>query len=153
MKLNLGCGTDYREGFVNIDNRTDIKVDKNCDVSMLPFPDGCIEHILANDILEHFSYREVEKVLKEWVRVLSPGGTIRIMVPNLKKIYSQYADGTITPGRVVELLFGGQTYPGNFHHAGFDRTIVKNLFKKCGLEVIKIEEALNNIAVIGKKYG
>jgi predicted SAM-dependent methyltransferase len=58
MKLNIGCGTDYREGFINIDGSSVLpRVDKVIDISSEEltshFKSGEIKHILANDIIEH----------------------------------------------------------------------------------------------------
>jgi len=88
MKLNIGCGGDYREGYINIDfsnTRSDgepIKVDLVHDVSKgLPYEDASVEEIVAHEFLEHQNRHQAVAFLKEFARVLKPGGLLDITVP------------------------------------------------------------------------
>ena len=53
-KLNIGCGNDYKEGWINIDNNSDDNIEKfdlNWDLrNPLPFKDSSIAYIFN----EHF---------------------------------------------------------------------------------------------------
>lgn len=75
--LNLGCGHDRREGFVNLDLATlpGLDVVGRFGAEELPFPDGCFDLILAVDVLEHV---EFEGAFRELHRMLSPGGRVVI---------------------------------------------------------------------------
>lgn len=92
MKLNLGCGRDIKPGYLNVDFiRTDSSMLPDigfllCDLSTLPWPweDGSAEEILMLDFLEHFPYRATERILQEVWRVLLPGGTVDIQVPDFQ---------------------------------------------------------------------
>lgn len=58
VRLNIGCGTDYREGFVNIDGSPNLpRVDRVIDFGTERLTDhfalGSVDHIVANDIVEH----------------------------------------------------------------------------------------------------
>lgn len=90
LKLNLGCGNKNLEGYVNVDlveERKGVKPDVLCDVRDLSgyFSDNVADEVLAVHILEHFYPWEVHDILKEWKRVLKPGGKIVIEVPDLMK--------------------------------------------------------------------
>ncbi|MFI5342577.1 MAG: class I SAM-dependent methyltransferase, partial [Candidatus Methylomirabilales bacterium] len=85
MKLNLGCGDERREGWVNVDLRFDI-ADVVADVRHLPFADSSADEMLAQDILEHFSVDETLSILREWGRVLIPEGFLTLRVPNMHKL-------------------------------------------------------------------
>lgn len=85
MKLNLGCGADYREGWVNVDHRwpgvpnpprMDLDLDLN---EPWPWPDHSASHILAYNVFEHLD--DVMRAMAEAHRVLAPGGTLRIVGP------------------------------------------------------------------------
>lgn len=80
-KLNIGCGNDIREGFVNLDISQLPGVDVVCDIdkNLLPFEDNSFEYIICIDILEHVEYI---RVLKEIHRILKPGGVVEIRVPH-----------------------------------------------------------------------
>lgn len=57
-RLNLGCGTDIRRGFVNLDHCDLPGVDVVHDLQKLPLPfeDSSFELIICRDILEHLDY-------------------------------------------------------------------------------------------------
>jgi hypothetical protein len=63
--LNLGCGLDVRDGFINIDLFSDNPKVVNMDVRKLEFADNSVDFVLASDILEHFSFKETSTILKE----------------------------------------------------------------------------------------
>jgi predicted SAM-dependent methyltransferase len=81
MKLNLGSGNDYKEGYVNIDISKTVKPDIVLDISNepLPFEDDSCEIIEAIDFFEHILYPI--PVLNECWRVLKKNGLIIIEVP------------------------------------------------------------------------
>ena len=82
MKLNLGCGKDIKDGWVNIDWKpypgVDIVLDLNHGV--LPYPDDSCEYIKAHDVLEHLP--RWETIATECFRVLRPGGMLDVHVPH-----------------------------------------------------------------------
>jgi hypothetical protein len=49
------------------------------------------------------------------------------------------------------LLYGGQTYPGNFHYVGFDRHWLATILRNNGLEVIEVKDAGNNFELKARK--
>ncbi len=85
MKLNLGCGDKILDGYINVDvaSRGGKKPDVESDLHNIPFHDNTATEILSVHVIEHFWRWEVVDVLKEWVRVLSPGGVMILETPNL----------------------------------------------------------------------
>ena len=81
MKLNLGCGTDIRPGFVNVDSADLPGVDVVHDLNSLPLPfeDASFDEVVCQDVLEHLDYAPL---LGEIHRVLQPGGTVWIRSPH-----------------------------------------------------------------------
>jgi SAM-dependent methyltransferase len=72
--------------FVPIDKRVQ-RHDLN---TGLPFRDGIFDFVYLSHVLEHFSRSDALKLLRDCRRVLSPGGAIRVVVPDLEAIARQY---------------------------------------------------------------
>jgi len=73
LKLNIGCGKVKFPSWVNID------IEPGADLVMdirksLPFDDNSVDFIYCEHVLEHFTYEEGEKVLREFERCLRRGG-------------------------------------------------------------------------------
>jgi SAM-dependent methyltransferase len=64
----------------------------------LPFKDNTLDYVLSSHVIEHF-YDPV-KALREWHRVIKPGGYIFIIAPHRDRTFDRYRD--VTP--VSELM-------------------------------------------------
>lgn len=60
----------------------------------LPFPDDCAEHVLCSHFLEHVHPSEAQTILGDFHRVLRPGGTLHVIVPDLAVLVEQYLKQT-----------------------------------------------------------
>jgi hypothetical protein len=87
VRLNLGCGDKILPGYVNVDGvvgRAGKKPDIMCDLHHLePIADASADEVMAIHVVGHFWRWEVVAVLKEWMRVLKPGGRMILECPNL----------------------------------------------------------------------
>ena len=59
----------------------------------IPFPDACAQAIFSSHFFEHITRADAERLLAEALRVLEPGGLIRISVPDLAWLVSEYERG------------------------------------------------------------
>lgn len=136
MKLHIGCGQKYLPGYKHLDVIKFEHIDFACDARKLNMiPDDSVTEIYACHILEHVKRQDTLNVLKEWHRTLVSGGIIRIAVPDLEAILQEYlANREAT--KVQGLLYGGQTYDYNFHHAAYDFEMLEALLVNAGFEGI-----------------
>lgn len=135
MKLNLGGGSWKIAGYQNRDRIFGQEV-----YPLTDLPDGCAEEIRASHVLEHFPVREVEDVIREWVRVLKPGGWLRIAVPDFAVICNLYQEmraGKIKDVPVAGYLMGGQQDANDYHKAVFDKDTLTALMDVAGLTDIQ----------------
>ncbi len=83
--LNLGCGNDYREGFINLDIgncRKDIEHD--LEDLPLPFLDNSFSYILLQQVIEHIKRENFPVFIKELHRISKPNSIIDITSPYYK---------------------------------------------------------------------
>ncbi|HRG59143.1 MAG TPA: methyltransferase domain-containing protein [Bacteroidia bacterium] len=91
--LNLGCGTHYDSGseWTNLDFvSSGPGVIAHNLLSGVPFQDNSFDLVYHSHVLEHFSKSDGEKLIDECFRVLKPGGTLRIAIPDLEQIAKNY---------------------------------------------------------------
>jgi len=85
IKLNLGSGLDYREGYVNVDKYAP-DADLQLDLEVFPWPweDNSVDTVLLRHVLEHLgqSTECYLNIIKELYRVCAPGATVTIEVPH-----------------------------------------------------------------------
>jgi glycosyltransferase involved in cell wall biosynthesis len=84
LKLNLGCGENYLEGFVSVDKfgNPDVK----CDLEVFPWQwaDNSVSEVYLNHILEYLGATAdiYFKIFKELYRICLPNARIQIKVPH-----------------------------------------------------------------------
>jgi len=140
--LNLGAGQKKISGYISIDNRIECNPDLVCDVRKLPYENNAVDRILASDILEHVGRLEVEAVLREWYRVLKPGGLLIIKTPNVDTIIDAYQVRKIPFEEFIRKMYGSQDYSGNYHYTGFKPNHLASVLEIVGFKILKIEEIL-----------
>lgn len=126
VRLNLGSGPVHVAGFESWDRKT------GREAYPLPHADGTVEEILASHVLEHFSWREAGTVLADWVRVLKPGGRIRLAVPDFEAVARHYLAGEQL--NVQGYVMGGHCDADDRHGTIFDRETLTELMVHAGLE-------------------
>lgn len=86
MKLNMGCGYNKVDGFVNVDMFEECRPDVVWNLEQLPWPwpDNAAEHVVFNHSLEHVgqSTPVFLGIIKELYRVCRDGATVNINVPH-----------------------------------------------------------------------
>ena len=87
---NLG-GADRRwPGWISVDLKP--TADLQADIRQLPIASETADAVAAIHVLEHFYLWEVADLLREWKRILKPGGIMIIEVPCLDKIFAYIAE-------------------------------------------------------------
>jgi SAM-dependent methyltransferase len=98
-RLNLGCGSCFHEDWVNVDYapRGEGVIRHNL-IHPLAFADGSFTVVYHSHVLEHFPHAFAPVFLTECHRLLSPGGILRIAVPDLEmiaRLYLKNLDGAL----------------------------------------------------------
>ena len=147
-KLNLGSGRRYLPGYVNIDISPERRPDIVALVDRLDFfKDEEYDLVRASHILEHFPYKECGRVLREWNRVLKPGGYLVICVPDYIRLswrailyphgfdpcFSEHSERALD---CINGLFALKLPPQYRHQTVFTRGSLSHLLLTSGFSVV-----------------
>lgn len=93
MKLNLGCGKNIKDEYINLDVRYIKGVDVACNLNRFPYPfhDNVFDEIYCSNILEHLD--DVIRVMEELNRIGKPKARVVILGPHFTSQYA-FADPT-----------------------------------------------------------
>jgi len=161
-KINLGCGYEnFPEGWLNIGlfnekniNYAQVKKINNAYVlhfdltKELPIEPRSIQYIYSSHFLEHIPFKQAINLFKRLYKVLSKGGVIRLVVPDLNLWIRKYYEndekffkdfykliksfpGLETKGEI----FAGQIF-GYGHKWTYDYDSLKDMLRKAGFAKI-----------------
>jgi predicted SAM-dependent methyltransferase len=167
LKINVGSHQRmFHHGWVNVDVLPlEGFADKNRFIYRkmdarggLPCPNRCADFLYASHFLEHLNPEDGRKFLREAFRIMRPGGVVRIVVPDTRRLAQHYLNGTLgvfdeisdgcagTPwqsSKLWELLFQGHlalydldSLQGELRAAGFQDVRVQAFRKSVSLQLL-----------------
>jgi predicted SAM-dependent methyltransferase len=165
MKLHLGCGQVYLEGYTNIDFpltehtvQEKTVADEHADLTALRYKSESIEEVRLHHTYEHFIRPQALGLLASWHSWLKMGGRLHIEVPDFdataKLVLGRF---TNDHDRKVGLrhIFGSNEAPWATHYEGWSEKRLVEVFELFGFAIDSTEKtaylATRNITVIGSK--
>lgn len=101
------------------------------DAARLPwFADGVLDFVYSSHLLEDFE--DTETPLREWLRVLKPGGRLVLFCPD-EQVYRAHCDRT------------GQPYNEHHKHADFSLAKVTGILERIGGTRVLLENPLVDV--------
>jgi len=136
LQLHLN-GSEPREGWKIVSATPGPEVDFVCDPrSLAEFADNSVDSIYAGWFYQRLSYREeLPQALAAAWRVLKPGGTLRIAVPDFDLLCSLIVNPSIPRDELfslMALIYGDQAGPDRFNRTGFTAEILGAFLKQAG---------------------
>jgi predicted SAM-dependent methyltransferase len=135
VRLHLGCGWEYKDGWVNIDlfaTRADICWDLALGI---PLSDGSVDAVFHEHMLEHLSLETGFAFTRECHRVLKSGGALRVGVPDAGELLDSYS-GKADPGwansRPTGMLAVQALFYENGHRAMYDADTLTLMCRAAG---------------------
>ena len=106
MRIDLGCGTRKKEGYIGVDSRPFDGVDVVCDLGTerWPWGDETVEEAHSSHMVEHLTGPQRIHFVNELYRVLKRGGKAQIIVPHWANVRA-YGDLTHQWPPVSEFWF------------------------------------------------
>ena len=142
MRLEIGAGERPHPDYdLHVDVLALPGIAVRCAVDRLPFTTGSLDALRANHVLEHQSYELVTETLREWARVLRPGGRVDIGVPDARFVAGQWVRGEIDTAEANYWILGGHSdraahkgtdergvplWIWNAHHTLFDADLLRD---------------------------
>lgn len=140
LRVNLGCGYVYKPGFVNLDRNESSAADLLADVLTLPFRDGSVDVVEADQLLEHFDVVHSRIVLWECHRVLAEDGIMVIETPDLQKAVGSLLSAKPSRHESELQWIYGLDSPGLQHRTGFTRKSLKRMLEEASFGVVAFEK-------------
>ena len=155
IKINIGGGKKHPriKGWQIVDLRETADIKLDITRQRLPFDENSVDIIFTSHTLEHIYPHDLDFILKEFYRVLTPGtGFLRISVPDIRKACQAYVNNDIKFFKNSELTYTYDKAPiggllaswfysygskvGYGHVHCFDFDYLKNWLKKYGFRKI-----------------
>lgn len=110
-RLNWGCGPKGEPGWLNADLARNSTIQFSGDIrDGLPIDDDCLDCVVSIHALPMIPLPDLPGVLAELCRVLRPGGTLRLGLPDFDRGIDAYRRGDagyfLVPDRDAETLSG-----------------------------------------------
>lgn len=165
MKLHLGCGQVYLNGYVNIDfplseHTVQVKsvADEYADLTKLSYDEGSIDEVRLHHVYEHFPRHIAIALLASWQTWLKKGGKIHIEVPDFDESAKVVLDKDMPDrDRKVALrhIFGSNEAPWATHYEGWSKERLEEMAKALGFHKITIRQeaymATRNVIIEAEK--
>jgi predicted SAM-dependent methyltransferase len=144
-KLQLGTGEDVRDGWLNTDvhdfrgTNEVVYMDAR---RPFPLPDASFDVVFSEHMLEHLTYADGQRCLSECLRVLRPGGRIRVATPSLERLARLY-DGELTDVQRRYVRWAVDSFASDVgaHLPGF---VVNNFLRDWGHEFVYDRDTLRH---------
>lgn len=141
-KLHVGCGETYWPTHTNVDLHSE-KADIQADAVDLPLDSDSFDLVESHHLIEHMTRTKAQAALREWFRVLAPGGHVFLSCPDIIAFFDLLRDSD-SP-ELWDALMGaiyGQESPGMAHLYGYSRRSLGDALRDAGFVDVEVKTAL-----------
>ncbi len=146
MKYHLGCGSQYLEGYINVDFPSenhnvnhDIRADIYIDILKMSY-DDCDE-IRSHHFFEHFNYFDTMVLLLKWTNSLKLNGKLIIDLPDLEELCKAYlAADNKTKFLIVRYMYGSHEADWAYHINGWSKDTLEYILKELGYSIQHVKK-------------
>lgn len=145
LKLNVGCGPDFKEGYINIDTcPIDSRVVK-MDIRDLKYEKESVDEIYARDVIEHLPLEDTKKSIKNWSEICKKGGRLFIQTICWDSIIKAYYANVWNIEVVNYMLFAGKNWVDgssrleDFHKSVYSSNLLVSLLEQNQFDIDQIK--------------
>jgi protein O-GlcNAc transferase len=111
------------------------------------FADATFAEIYASHVLEHLDYTgELARALRDWWRVLVPGGRLYVSVPDMDTLARLFLDKDALSAQdrffVMRMMFGGHVDRYDYHVVGLNEEFLAKFLREAGFVSMRRVEDL-----------
>jgi predicted SAM-dependent methyltransferase len=152
VKINLGSGHWKLEDWVNVDIDRESQPDVCANLARgLPFASASARLMHTEDFIDQLELDQAVEFLRECHRILAPGGVLRVLTPDMRRLAELYLNdpeklhemwrlfvgvplSLDTPGEIfnIGMRFAGHTFL-------YDEETFKALSTRCGFDARRVE--------------
>ncbi len=165
IRLHLGCGQRYFEGYINIDyplsehsvQQTSV-ADELHDLTGMRYPAGSVDEVRLHHVFEHFERAKAAALLASWNSWLKREGILHVEVPDFgrtaRAVLGRFSSGQ---ARMVGLrhIFGSQEAHWAVHFEGYTRVTLVEMLQRFGFGAGEVKQErykdTYNLIVIARK--
>ena len=164
IRLHLGCGETYLDGYVNVDlSPADHPVqnaspaDVHADITTLRYEPSSVAEVRLHHVFEHFDRPTALRVLIDWYEWLEPGGRLMIETPDFEAAVRRFRRPWRRSQRDLALrhVFGSHEAAWAVHADGWYEGKFREVLGGLGFQVSKVRRATwrgtDNITVEARK--
>lgn len=138
MRLNIGSGQrKFATPWINVDAQARWEPDVVADGGeyLRTLAPGSADLIVIHHVLEHHGCGEADGLLRECHRVLRPGGSLLVFVPDLWKLARMWLEGRMETQVYMTNLYGAfMGDPADRHKFGYDWSSLRMTLRATGFE-------------------
>lgn len=148
LKLHLGCGERYFEGYVNIDFppsehsvQTTSPADELADITTLRYAEGSVAEVRLHHVFEHFDRPTALRLLIDWRGWLAGGGTLVIETPDFQRCARDFLWRPGRRGVALRHAFGSHEASWAVHFDGWYKRRYRETLGALGYEDLRFERS------------
>jgi hypothetical protein len=153
LKVHIGCGKDYKDGYLNIDSFPYAKADVISNVMDIYFKPNSVSEFVMYHFIEHLNRFEAEKFLSNLYKSLLSNGLLIIECPDVIKVARLVLKNknnldNLENGALGLRGFFGEPFEnmeiGDYHKWGYSEYTLSKKLKTIGFSLVKIEKPISH---------
>lgn len=165
MRLHLGCGQKYLDGYWNVDFPSDEHTVQNfsvadalCNIKELSYPKASIDEVRSHHFFEHFPRQDSLALLCRWTDWLRPEGLLRIETPDFQSSIYRFVSPFVSfdeREQILRHLFGSHEAHWAVHYDAWYEARYRKVLTSLGYKNLQFTKntwgATKNIEVFATR--
>ena len=133
MLLNVGSGQrPFPKPWINVDINPRWNPDIVADGATMNLPSDSADVIVLHHTLEHYGCGEADMLVRNCHRILKPGGSLLVFVPDMRALVHMWLKGKIDAQLFMTNAYGAyHGHEADRHRWGYDQGLLLKFLNEC----------------------